>query len=121
MTTEALTNDSPATALFPQFEEAIYRMVRAEVEGLTDEKLDFESDQWEWSKWSIRRNVSHMASGDVRWFWQRWGAILFPNGLPDGAEYDDIMDSPHDRRLHEDKYWDIDSILGKMTVGLGLG
>ncbi len=120
MTVENLTNDSPATDLFPQFEEKLYRMICTEVEGLTQEQLDFESDRWEWSKWSIRRNVSHMASGDVRWFWQRWGATLFPDGLPNGAEYDDIMDSPHDRRLDEDKYWDLDVILEKMVVGLAL-
>ena len=31
-----LPDDAPATALFPQFESAIYRMIATEVEGLTD-------------------------------------------------------------------------------------
>jgi hypothetical protein len=114
-----LPDDAPATALFPQFESAIYRMITTEVEGLTDGQLDFESDRWEWSKWSIRRNLSHMASGDFRWFLLRWGRQLFPEGLPDlGDDLEDLAASPHDRRLDEDKYWDLDSILEKLRQGL---
>ncbi|MCI0800294.1 MAG: hypothetical protein J4O06_16065, partial [Chloroflexi bacterium] len=69
MADKELLGDAPATARFPQFRDRIYQMVTAEVSGLTGEQLDFESDRWEWSKWSIRRNLSHMASGDVRWLW----------------------------------------------------
>ncbi len=110
--------DSPATDLFPQFRNDLYEMVLAEAQGLTDEQLDFESDRWEWSKWSIRRNLSHMASGDFRWMWIRWGAQLFPDGLPNGPELDALCESPHDRRLDETKYWELDFILEKVRQGL---
>ena len=38
--------DAPGTVLFPEFESELYRMISTEVEGLTEEQLDFESDQW---------------------------------------------------------------------------
>ena len=56
MTLPDLAQDTPATALFPQFESEIYQMIATEIVGLSEEQLDFESDKWEWSKWSIRRN-----------------------------------------------------------------
>ena len=59
-----LNPDVPATYLFPAIEKKIYQMVEKEVAGLKDDLLDFESQRWGWSKWSIRRNLSHMASGD---------------------------------------------------------
>ncbi len=120
MTLPDLAQDAPATDLFPQFESDIYQMIAAEVEGLTDEQLDFESDQWEWSKWSIRRNLSHMASGDVRWLVSRWGEHLFPDGPPDIEDLDGILNSPYDRRLDEEKYWSVPDILVKLREGLGL-
>ncbi len=95
-------------------------MVLAEAQGLSEDQLDFESDRWEWSKWSIRRNMSHIASGDFRWIWIRWGSQLFPQGLPNDAELDGLCDSPHDRRLDEGKYWDAAVILGKVRQGLDL-
>ncbi len=120
MATDNLSNDAPATALFPQFERQIYQWVAAEVQGLSDAQLDFESDQWEWSKWSIRRNLSHMASGDLRWIWSRWGGVLFPNGSPNGEEYDRLLDSPFDRRLDENLYWQPADLLEKLMLGLDL-
>ena len=115
-----VSDNAPAAVLFPQFEAEVYRMISAEVRGLTEEQLDYESDRWEWSKWSIRRNLSHMASGDIRWFWGRWGPILFPEGLPSGDEFDTLMGSPHDRRLDENMYWEVDDILEKLQMGLEL-
>ncbi|HEU0021724.1 MAG TPA: hypothetical protein VFR55_08645 [Dehalococcoidia bacterium] len=85
-----LSNDAPATRLFPQFQSQIYRTISDEVEGLTEEQLDFESDRWEWSKWSIRRNLSHLASGDVRWLVLRGGNQLFPQGPPDIEDQEGI-------------------------------
>ena len=124
MPAKPLPDYAPAARLFPQFESGIYRMVYSEIEGLTDERLDFESDKWGWSVWSIRRHLSHLASGDVRWFWGRWGQTLFADGLPPGLltpkEYDAILDSKYDRRLDEDLYWDVDSILEKLRQGLEL-
>lgn len=118
MNPEDLPDDGPATDLFPQFKDKLYRMVSDELSGLSDEQLDFESDKWGWSQWSIRRNLSHMASGDIRWFWLRWGKELFPNGLPNGDEMDQLMDSPYDRRLDETKYWELDVLLAKLKQAL---
>ncbi|MCH7713708.1 MAG: hypothetical protein IIC99_08810 [Chloroflexi bacterium] len=115
---EELPDYAPAIDLFPQFADELFQMVSAELAGLTDEQLDFESDRWGWSQWSIRRNLSHMASGDFRWFWQRWRQELFPNGLPNGDEIDRLLDSPHDRRLDENLYWEIDVLLAKLRQAL---
>ena len=120
MADKQVTEDSPATRLFPQFETELFRMISTEVEGLTESQLDFQSDRWEWSKWSIRRNLSHMASGDFRWFLIRWGRQHFPYGLPAVEDLDSIISSRYDRRLDEDKYWDLDSIMGKLRDGLGI-
>ena len=120
MTQQEIAGDAPGTALFPQFQGEIYALYLQELEGLTDEQLDFESEQWGWSQWSIRRNVSHVASGDFRWLLERWGARLFPQGLPDIGDWAGIMASPYDRRLDESKYWELDSILAVFRQGLAL-
>ena len=118
MSANDLPNDVPATRLFPQFSDQLYQMISFEVQDLTDAQLDFESEQWEWSKWSIRRNLSHMASGDFRWFWTRWGEELFPDGLANSGEIEALLDSPYDRRLDESKFWALDDILGTLRKGL---
>ena len=125
MPTDQIPDDSPAITLFPQFESELYRMAASEVEGLTEEQLDFESDKWGWSGWSIRRNLSHMASGNFRWFWQRWGLGMFPSGpppnVPSPEETEAMTQSKYDRRLDEDLYWDVAVILEKLHQGLALG
>ena len=118
MTTGDPSADAPAASLFPQFGGQLYEMISSEVLGLTDAQLDFESDRWEWSKWSIRRNLSHMASGDLRWLWVRWGQELFPHGLPNGPELDAILVTNNDRRLDEGRFWALDDILGVLRRGM---
>jgi hypothetical protein len=120
MVEQQLPDDAPATSLFPQYESDLYQMIAGEVEGLTDQQLDFESDRWEWSKWSIRRNLSHMASGDFRWLVVRWGDQLFPEGPPDIEDLDSIVNSPFDRRLDETRYWAVADILKRLREGLDL-
>ena len=113
-----VSDSSPGTESLPQFQTQLYDMIVAEVQGLSDQELDFESDRWEWSKWSIRRNVSHLAAGDYRWLWMRWGPQLFPQGLPNGAELDRLLESPYDRRLDENIYWELPDILAKVREAL---
>ncbi len=120
MAHQEASDDRPATTLFPQFESTLWGMITSEVRGLTEDHLDFESDRWEWSKWSIRRNLSHVASGDFRWLWGRWGAQLFPEGLPNANELDALSESPYDRRLDEDRYWELEVILQKVRQGLDM-
>ena len=125
MPSEQVADDSPAVLLFPQFESELYGTAAAEVAGLSEEQLDFESDKWGWAEWSIRRHLSHMASGNFRWFWQRWGLEMFPGGAPANApspeETKAMTESKFDRRLDEDLYWDVAVILDKLHQGLELG
>ena len=114
-----LADEAPGAALFPQFESRVYDMFAAEVAGLTEAQLDFESDRWEWSRWSIRRNVSHVASGDFRWLVLRWGDVLFPEGLPSLGDLDD-PEAYSGRVLREDRYWAMGDILGVLRRGLDL-
>ncbi len=118
MTQREISGDSPGTVLFPQFQNEIFDMYVAELEGLTDEQLDFRSDRWGWSEWSIRHNVSHVASGDFRWLLQRWGEALFTDGIPEIDDWEGIIESPYDRRLDETKYWELDAIMGVFRKGL---
>lgn len=118
MTQPEFSGDTPAIQVFPQFRQEIYDMYRQELAGLTDEQLDFTSDRWGWSEWSIRFNLSHVASGDFRWLLQRWGENLFTDGLPEIDDWDGIVDSPYDRRLDETKYWDVDSIFAVMRKSM---
>ena len=125
MTNQHIKDDSPATLLFPQFESNLYEMAASEVEGLSEAQLDYESDKWGWSGWCIRRQLSHMASGNFRWFWQRWGLQLYsgnpPPNAPSPEETDAMTQSKFDRRLDEDLYWDVDVILEKLRQGIALG
>ena len=38
-----------------------------DAELLTEDQIDWSSDRWEWANWTIRNNVSHMASLMIRW------------------------------------------------------
>ena len=120
MASADLPDHAPATGLFPQFDTALFLMISDEAAGLTQDHLDFETDRWEWSKWSIRRNLSHMASGDFRWFGLRWGQRLFAQTPPQLEGLDILMSSRYDRRLDEEQYWDLDAIMGKLRDGLDL-
>ena len=118
ITWDLLNADASAAHLFPAFNTKIYQMVEMEVAGVNNDALDFESERWGWSKWSIRRNLSHIASGDYRWFWQRWGNIIFPSGLDKSTYINDLLDSPYDRRLDETKYWELNTLLVKLKEAL---
>ncbi len=75
-----MPNDTPGTALFPQF-NGLRALVETEVGGLTDAQLDWTSDHWEWSRWSIRQQVSHIANVVPSWLLGRWRDQLFPDGV----------------------------------------
>ena len=99
--------------LFKEYEE----MVRTELEGLTDAQLDWTSDSWGWSEWSIRNNVSHVASHLFRWYILRWGDQIFPEGIPFRDEVDYLAALPH-RQLDKEQWWKIDMVLGKLKEAL---
>lgn len=73
------SDNSPGSMLFPEY-TTLYDLIASEVDDLTEEQLDFESQQWDWSQWSIRRQLCHMASVPVGWLTVNWADTLFPDG-----------------------------------------
>jgi len=113
-------DNAPGTGLFPQYGPDMYAMVASELEGLTDEQLDWSSDQWEWAEWSIRRQLSHMSSFVKSWLLVRWGDQLFPNGtshLGEMAEYDR---SAGGAWLNEERFWDLSVLLEQWESSIDL-
>ncbi len=119
MTQSSISESSPGSALFPEY-ESLHDLIAAEVTGLTDAQLDFESDKWAWSEWSIRRQLSHMASLLYRWMLVRWGDTLFPDGAHGVDDVAGVAASSYDRRLDERRYWELPAILGQLRGGIDL-
>ena len=86
MTQQLISEDSPGSTLFPEY-ATLLDLISREVQGLSDEQLDWQSDRWEWSKWSVRRQLSHMSSVFYSWLLRLWGDTLFPDG---GHGVDDV-------------------------------
>ena len=118
MSVERIPDDAPANALFPEF-ETLYDLIAPEVEGLTDEQLDWTSDKWEWAHWSIRRQTSHMASLLFRWLVVRWVDTVYPDGDHGVEDVESVAVSTNDRAL-DVRYHDMDVILGKLREGIEL-
>ena len=118
MSAERIPDDAPASALFPEF-DTLYDLIAPEVEGLTDEQLDWTSDNWGWAHWSIRRQTSHMASLLYRWLVVRWVDTTFPNGAHGVEDVEGLAVSANDRAL-DVRYHDIDVILGKLREGIAI-
>ena len=108
MVAEDESSESPV--LFSEF-DSLPTLVKSEVSNLTDSQLNYTSQRWEWSKWSIRNQLSHMTSLIPRWLVVRWGDDLFPNGEHGIENLDSITNSPSDRRLDDDLYWAATDIL----------
>jgi len=120
MVGETLPDSAPATTLFPQFESQIHTMYSTEVGGLSDPELDFVSDRWEWSRWSIRRTVSHISSGDIRWLVLRWEDQLFSPGDPEVADFKGVLAPDGNPWLDPERYWEIGAVLQHFKKTLGL-
>ena len=119
MAEQSIADSSPGSALFPEY-ETLYDLIAAEVQGLTEVELDFVSDRWEWSKWSIRHQLSHMASVIYRWMLIRWVDTLFPDGGHGVQDIRGLAQSEFDRRMDENQYWDLPVILEQLRDGIGL-
>ena len=116
---EQITNpQGPALDLFPLFGQ-YEAMVSEELEGLTDPQLDWTSPRWGWSGWSIRNNISHVASHLFRWYILRWGDQIFPEGIPYRDEVDYLAALSH-RQLDKEQWWEIDVILGKLGEAIAM-
>jgi hypothetical protein len=119
MAQRTITPRSRGTALFPEY-ATLYDLIAREVEGLTDAQLDWKSDKWEWSKWSIRTQLSHMASLIYRWLLVRWGDTLFPTGEHGVEDLKSIAQSEFDRRMDDNQYWELPAIMKKLKEGIAL-
>ena len=113
------TENSPASLLFPEF-DSLYVLITDEVRGLTDERLDWTSEEFAWAEWSVRNQLSHMASLIYRWLILRCGDTLFPDGEHGIADIQSVADSPYDRRLDDNKYWELPVILEMLNGGIEL-
>lgn len=119
MNREPITDNSPASELFPEY-AGLYDLITPELQGLSDEQLDWTSGQWGWAEWSARRQLSHMASLLYRWLMVRWGDVLFPNGEHGIAEAEQVTNADFDRALPNDRYWDLSVLLEKLNESIGL-
>ena len=119
MAERKIDDASPGGVLFPEY-AGLYDLIASEIEGLSDRQLDFESDRWEWSRWSIRRQLSHMASLVYRWLILRWGDVLYPDGGHGVEDVRGIADSDYDRRMDEVRYWDISVVMAKLRQSIEL-
>jgi len=119
MKLQTITDDAPGTVLFPEYAE-LYDLIEREVTGLTDAQLDFRSEQWDWADWSIRRQLSHMASLMYGWIIVRLGPTLFPDGNHGIADVPGLTASGFDRRLDDRRYWDLPVILRTLQDGIAL-
>ena len=117
MSNETVTDNTPGSKLFPEF-WTLYDLIAHEVEGLTDEQLDWTSDAYDWAEWSIRNQASHMASLIYRWLILRWGDRLFPDGDHAVDDVQGLAASPYDRRMDDTKYYDLPVILQKLSEGI---
>ena len=119
MSAQTVGDSAPAADLFPEY-ETLYELIASEVAGLTEGQLDFESDRWGWSGWSIRRQLSHMASLLYRWLLVRWGDTLFPEGQHGVDDVYGLAQSDYDRRMDEKRYWELSVVMEKLKGGIDL-
>ena len=119
MAEQSITDKSPGSILFPEY-ETLYDLIASEVQGLSDQELDFVSDRWEWSQWSIRHQLSHMASVIYRWLLIRWGDTLYPDGGHGVQDVRGVAQSDFDRRMDENRYWELPVIMEQLGSGIKL-
>ncbi|MEC9293548.1 MAG: hypothetical protein VYC65_04600 [Chloroflexota bacterium] len=120
MSQSNLTGNPQLRTMFPDYWR-LDSLVRAEVTELDNSILDWTSDRWSWSGWSIRQQTSHMASIPIRWLIGKWADQLFPYSIPMTPERYAIFDSQqHDRRLDDQAFWCIDEILSALDEALSI-
>jgi hypothetical protein len=119
LTGDATQPDS-GRSLLPEFWD-VGASIHAEIEGMSEQQLDWTSDQFDWAEWSVRRQTSHMASMLYRWLILRWGDQLFPDGSGlSEIQITALAASRTDRALDEDLFKDIDDITRALDNALAL-
>ena len=119
MPTNRISDTTPGDEIFPQF-AGLYALVASEVIDLSNTHLDWSSSTWEWSKWSIKQQVSHMGSFLPGWLLRRWGNQLFPDGLQDLGQLAEYKKSDKGWWLDEERYPNLSDLLQKLQDGLNL-
>jgi hypothetical protein len=114
-----IADQTPGIELFPEF-RTLYDLIAPEVEGLSDAQLDFRSARWEWAGWSIRNQLSHMASLIYGWLLVRWGDVLFPAGDHGVDNLQHLTGPGFDRRMDDELYWQLPVILARLREAIGL-
>lgn len=115
---QPINHSSPGALLFPEYNE-LFHLISAETKDLSDKNLDFTSPKWDWASWSIRQQLSHMASLIYRWLILRWGKHLFPKN-DHGVSDVNGMANLENRRMDEILYWDLGTIHEKLQIGIDL-
>jgi hypothetical protein len=93
------------------------------VEGLTDAQLDWDDVSQEWAKWSIRRQVSHVAMAYYFQMLLAWGKHFFKDRQQPGAV--DLTElkavrKKYDRVLDEEKFWELEDILPQVEFAINI-
>ncbi|MEE9273858.1 MAG: hypothetical protein V3V62_00935 [bacterium] len=98
--------------------DGLIALYRAEVEGLTEAQLDWDDLSQEWSRWSIRRQISHVAVAYFFWIAKMWGKTLWPDDPP-ADPIDFRKTAVYDRRMDEEKYWKMEDLWPKFEEAIG--
>lgn len=96
----------------------VHDLVAAEVVDLTAAQLDWQSDRWAWSRWSIRRQLGHIASCSYGWLCVKWGPVLYPGGLP--GEHVALASMTPEERVEQIVRLDAAGLLERLDRAMGL-
>ena len=106
-----------ALLLFPDFDK-VPEMVARETTSLTDVQLDWESDYWDWSTWSIRRQVGHIGSFIPSWLLDRWGHELYPQGLEGLESFADLLPTPEEHWRQTGQMGSLPSLIERVELAV---
>ncbi len=109
--------NTPGQALFPDFAR-IAGMYEREVAGMSDEQYDAVRPDKSWGAWSIRKQVSHIASVHYRHFLGNWGEALFGANLPRDKSLIDTGGA--DRSLDPKRFHEMADLIAALKDGTNL-
>jgi len=109
--------ETPARSVFPEYPR-VPEMFARETAGLGEAQLDRRRAEKSWGQWSIREQVSHVASVPYRWLLIRWGSVLFPGGLPRGEDL--VRKGFSDRMMNPARCRELGALLAAMADAFSL-
>lgn len=109
--------NTPGQDLFPDYNR-IAGMYESEVAGMSDAQYDEVRPEKSWGAWSIRKQVSHIASVHYRHFLGNWGEILFGDNLPRDRSLIDTGGA--DRSLDPKRFHEMPDLIAALKDGTGL-